>query len=325
MNAKGAMHTITPMEKEDIPFALSIGRDQFNRYCNSKAFPDFWSAGKDAITQYLMKQIEKGNAITAQRDGSIVGYMAWTCFDFHAERTALLPIAGSAAAGENRDAIYHALYAAASEKWVRDARFNHLWMIYYDDAGLKDLAYDLGFGSHVVDACQKTHSRALPSASNWKVTRATDADIDAVLALGNRSERNLSEAPIFLARDSWNKKDIGKLVRDQQVLVAWDGDSIVGILSFDINPEEDLEHLTTRDSAYIGGIGAYTVPEYRRKGVGSKLVQEAFAYCNKAGKHFLHVDFETANPDAFAFWPKYFKPALRSVRRTVNKDANSRL
>ena len=32
------------------------------------------------------------------------------------------------------------------------------------------------------------------------------------------------------------------------------------------------------------------------------------------------VSFETANPDAVHFWPKYFKPAIHSVRRTINKD-----
>ncbi len=317
------MYKIAPMIIDDIPCALSIWHDQFDRYCKNDSFPDFWNGGSETVETYLSRQIEQGNAITAQKDGAIVGYMAWMYFDFHAERTAFLPIVGSAAVLENEDAIYHGMYLTASEKWVRDDRFNHLWMTYYDDAGLKNMLYDLGFGSYVIDACQKTHLRPLISTSNWKVTKATDADIDAVLTLGNRSERNLFEAPIFLTRDSWHKEDIVKLVSEQQVFVAWDGDDMVGVLSFNINQKHHFEHLTTLDSAYIGGIGEYVAPEYRGKGVGSKLLQEAFDYCKTAGKSFLHVSFETANPDAIRFWPKHFKPAIRSVRRTVNKDANS--
>lgn len=44
---------------------------------------------------------------------------------------------------------------------------------------------------------------------------------------------------------------------------------------------------------------------------------------HEKGRPYLHVSFETANPNAIRFWPKYFKPAIRSVRRTINKDADT--
>ena len=92
------------------------------------------------------------------------------------------------------------------------------------------------------------------------------------------------------------------------------------MMSVNINQKHHFEHLTTTNSA--GRLCAYIRPEYRGKGVGTDLLRSICEYCHKNDKSFLHVSFETANPDAIRFWPKHFKPAIRSVRRTVNKDAN---
>lgn len=315
------MIKIVTMNSTDIAEAVKLWEVQFSRYCRCNAFPDFLSGGKETIEKYLLRQIEEENAIVARKDDNVVGYMAWMYFDFHRERSAFLPTVGNAAVVENENAIYLEMYLTASEKWVRDNRFNHLWMAFYDDTELKDMLYDLGFGSYAISACQKTHPHTLSTTSNWKVTSATSADIDAVLELENASERNLFSPPIFLVRNAWQREDVIRLFNEDQVFVAWDDNRIIGVLNFEINQQYHFERLTTQESA--GSLGAYIVPEYRGRGVGTRLLQEAFNFCHNAGKRFLHVSFESANPDGSRFWPKYFKPAIRSVRRTVNKDANT--
>ena len=114
-----------------------------------------------------------------------------------------------------------------------------------------------------------------------------------------------------------------ELIRSSYALLAWDNDKIAGAMSFTINQEFHFERLTTPNSSCIKGIGAFIHPDYRRKGIGIALLENAFAFCNEKGKSHLHVSFESANPNAMQFWPKYFKPAIRSVRRTINKDANT--
>lgn len=93
---------------------------------------------------------------------------------------------------------------------------------------------------------------------------------------------------------------------------------------FTINQDFHFERLTTPDSSYIGSIGAFIHSDYRGKGVGTALLEKVFAFCNERGKPYIHVSFESANPNALYFWPKYLKPAIRSVRRTINKDANTK-
>jgi len=316
------MYQIVQMKKEDIPQAMTIWHGQFKKYCGGGLFPDFWDGGKETIESYLVQQIEKGNAIVAKTANKIVGYMAWMCIDFHNEKTAFCPIVGHATLVENGKSIYHALYTASSQKWVLDNRFNHLWMTFYDDNDLKDMLYYIGFGSYVIDACQKVPNNILQTNGPYNIVRAVSDDADALSKLENEANQHLLDSPIFLKQKKYSRDDIVKVISRNRVFVAWDNDCPIGMMSLNVDKGYHFEKLTTTDSGYVDRIGAFVKPEYRGKGVGTRLLKEVFNYCAEAGKPFVHVSFETANPYANRFWPKYFRPAIRSVRRTINKDAN---
>lgn len=316
------METIAPMAAADIPRALALWRGQFDRHCRDASFPDIEDGGEEAIARYLLARIEARQALVAMRDGVLAGYMAWLYFDFHGEPSAFVPTVGSAADAQEEAAVLHALYAEASRAWVREGRLNHLWMTFHGDSPLRDVLYEVGFGSHVIDACQSISEGPLPAAAACAVTRAGAADVDAVCRLGNDAERNLLRAPVFLLRAPWQRAEIAGLIREQPVFAAWDQGRMIGVLSLDMGQRFHTERLTRADSAYIGGIGAYVEPAYRGRGIGTALLRYAFAHCREAGKQYLHVSYETANPDARVFWPRHFRPAIRSVRRRVNRDVS---
>jgi len=206
------MDKIIPMKKEDIPQAMAIWHGQFAKYCSNDSFPDFWDGGKETLESYLIQQIEKGNAITVKTGEIIVGYMAWMCIDFHNEKTAFCPIVGHAALEENEKSIYHALYTASSQKWVQDNRFNHLWMTFYDDIELKDVLYDIGFGSYVIDACQKVSQNMLQANCPYRITRAVSDDADALLKLNNELNQYLLDSPIFLKIKEYSRDYIVQII-----------------------------------------------------------------------------------------------------------------
>ncbi len=310
------------MKKEDIPSAMAIWGQQFVKYCRNDSFPDFWNRGKSTIRSYLVQQIEKGNAIVARKGEAIAGYVAWMCVDFHNERTAFCPTVGHAALMEDGNGIYHTLYTAASQYWVQDNRFNHLWMTYYDDLDLKDMLYDIGFGSYVIDACRKVSAKMLQADCPYKVTRAEPGDADALLQLEKEMLQYLFKSPIYLVKEC-SKDYVLQAISRNRVLIAWDNDRPIGVMSVQLDPGYHFERLTTDVSGYIVRPGAFVKPEYQRKGIGARLLKAVFDCCTEAGNTFVHVSFETANPNANQFWLRYFNPAIRSVRRTVNKDANS--
>jgi GNAT superfamily N-acetyltransferase len=94
------------------------------------------------------------------------------------------------------------------------------------------------------------------------------------------------------------------------------------MMSLILSKRFNIETLAVIGSGQIKELGAYIKKEYRGKGIGTRLLMEVVNYCQNSSIPYIHVNFETANPNASKFWPKYFKPAIRSVRRTINKDTN---
>ena len=317
------MYRIAEMKKEHISSALALWHHQFVKYCGDGAFPDFWSGGEEVVRSYLLQQIKKGNALIAEKDNQLAGFIAWMYFDFHKEATAFCPIVGHSSLIDGEESIYRILYTAASRIWVSANRFNHLWMTFFDNIPLKDMLYDIGFGSYVIDACRKVTPGMISSDCPYRITKATIDDTDILLSFANETEKYYHDAPIFLKRELFSRDEIYNIIQKQHAFLAWDGDSLIGIMSFNTNQGFHYERLTSNQSAYVGGIGGYIKSEYRGQGIGSRLLQEMINYCCEVRKSFVHVSFESANPYANMFWPKYFKPVIRSVRRTINKDANS--
>ena len=316
------MYQISKMKKEDIPELIEIWHNQYSKYCNSTVIPDFLSGGENSIMMYLENQINHGNAITAKRDDVITGYMAWMYFDFHNEKSAFCPITGHATIEEDSETIYHALYNYAAQIWVDDGRFNHLWMIYNDNHALKAMLYDIGFGSHVIDAYTKVQEPVCRIDSKYKITVAAYSDAEALLALMKESVHFYIESPIFLKRNDYESDDVIDMIKTDHLVVAWDNDTPIGVMNLSVQTGYNIENLASTNTGLISKVGAYIKPEYRGLGIGKCMLNEVMKHCTEKNIQYLHVCFETANPFANIFWRKHFKPIILSVRRTVNKDAN---
>ena len=317
-----AVYKISKMKKEEIPELIEIWRNQYLKYCNSTVTLDFLSGGENNIIMYLENQISHGNAIVLKKDDDITGYIAWMYIDFHNEKSAFCPIIGHAAIEEDGQTIYHELYNYAAQIWVDDNRFNHLWMIYNDDHTLKDILYDIGFGSHVIDAYTKVQKPVCQTDSKYKISAATCSNAEALLELVKESVRFYIGSPIFLKRDVYELDDVIDMIKMDHLLVAWDHDTPIGIMNLSVQTGYNIENLASPNTGLISKVGIYIKPEYRNFGIGKCLLNEAMKYFAQKNIQNLHVCFETANPFANVFWRKHFKPTILSVRRTVNKDAN---
>ena len=312
---------IVSMKMEHLGSALSLWHAQFLRHLGG-AFPDFFPGGEAAARAFLSERIERGDALAAIRDDRLAGYLVWKYFNFHGEASAFCPTIGHAADADGEAGLYRALYREASGRWVADGKFNHLWMIFYDDEVLKDALYELGFGSYVIDACRRVEVPAPVADGPFRISEAGPNDLEILLRLAEESRGYYLGAPLFLRRRRLSADDLTQMLRDYRVLLAWDGERPVGVLSFTLDPGLDCEQLTGPGSAQITGLGAYVAPECRGRGAGAQLVHAMLTLSAENGKPWAHVCYESANPFASRFWPRYFRPAIRSVRRTVNKDAN---
>lgn len=226
--------TDSKMRKEEIPELIGIWYDQYSKYCNDTVIPDFLNGGENSIKMYLENQIDQGNAIIAKKGNAITGYIAWTSFDFHNERSAFCPIIGHAVIEDDSQAIYHELYNYAAQIWVNDDRFNHLWMIYNDDHSLKNTLYDIGFGSHVIDAYTKVQKPVCQTDCKYKISVATHSDAKALHALIKESAYFYIESPIFLKRGVYEPDDVINMIKTDHLFVAWDNDTPIGIMNLSV-------------------------------------------------------------------------------------------
>lgn len=316
------MYKISKMKKEEIPESIKIWHNQYLKYCNCTVIPDFLCGGENSIKMYLENQINQGKAIISKKDDVIIGYIAWMYIDFHNEKSAFCPIIGHAAIEEDSLTVYHELYNYAAQIWVDDDRFNHLWMIYNDDHTLKDMLYDIGFGSHVIDAYTKVQTLVWQIDCKYNISVATYSDAEALLELINESVHFYIESPIFLKRSVYELDDVINMIKTNHLLVAWDNDKPIGVMNLSVQTGYNIENLASTNTGLISKAGAYIKPEYRGLGIGNCLLNEVMKHCAAKNIQYLHVCFETANPFANVFWRKHFSPIILSVRRTINKDAN---
>lgn len=316
------MYKISKMKKEEIPTLIEMWHNQYKKYCNSEVIPEFLSGGENSIRLYLENQISEGNAIISKKNDVILGYMAWMYFDFHNEKSAFCPIVGHATMEEDSQKIYSSLYNYAAQVWVDEDRLNHLWMIFNDNYILKDMIYNIGFGAHVIDAYTKVQGAVCQINSKYKISMATDSDAAVLFELIKESVHYYLNSPVFLKRRTYELVDIIDIIKTDHLLVVWDNNIPIGFMNLSAQTGYDIENLASTNTGLISKVGAYIKPEYRGMGIGKCLLNEVMNQCVEKNIQSLHVCYETANSFANIFWPKYFKPMILSVRRTVNKDIN---
>lgn len=317
------MYNISNMKLKDIPVLICMWRNQYLRYTNNELMSDFLSDGEDSIVLYLEQQINQGNAIVAKNENVILGYIAWMYIDFHNEKSAFCPIIGHASIEEDSQTIYHEMYNYAAQKWVDNNRFNHLWMIFNDNYILKNMLYDIGFGSHVIDAYAKVQKPVYRTNNKYIISKATYSDADVLFNLIKESVNYYSNSPIFLKRSTYELDDIIDIIQTDNLFVVWDNEVPIGVMNLSVQEGYNIENLACTNTGLISKVGAYIKPEYRGMGIGKCLLSEIMHQCIQYNVQFIHVSFETANPFANIFWRKHFEPMILSVRRTVNKDINN--
>jgi len=314
---------IRAMHTEDIPVALSLWSKQYKLHCNDCAFPDYWSCNTNEIEHVLENQIEQNNAYAAVLNDTVIGFIGYFMFDFHDEKTALCNPTSHAAQEENKERIYLALYKYISKQWIEADIFNHIWIFFYRDEKLKEFLYDLGFGAYAVDAFSRLPLVKLEQESPYSIRLATDTDLSALKPIVDESVTYYIEEPLFLKRDPVSEDELKNLIGRKNIFIATDGDEIIGFININKSSENDIQYLTENGCGLIDELGAYIKPKYRGNKLGEFLLEAISVYCINNDINRVHVDWESANPFANKFWRKHFKPMTLSVRRTINKDANS--
>ncbi|WBW96677.1 GNAT family N-acetyltransferase [Oceanirhabdus sp. W0125-5] len=312
---------ISNMEFSDVNEAKEIWHNQYKRYCDNSSFPSFWKNDKESVERFLNWKIKNNNAIVAKLDNKVVGFLAYDVFPFHGENSAFCPAIGHAVVEEYKERVYLELYKSISHEWVKKNIFNHLWTIFFNDVKLKNVLFELGYGSYLIDAFNDSNISS-SEKSICEIRKATIENIDVLYELVEESNEYYESAPLFLKRDKYSKEEIKAFIVKNNVFIAWDKELPIGFINLSINEDNDVINMAVKNCGLIDEIGAYIKLEYRNKKVGIHLLKRVNDYCRENNIPYIHVDFETANLYGNKFWKKYFDPMLLSMRRPINRDIN---
>ena len=221
--------------------------------------------------------------------------------------------------GIDRGMVFARLYQAAAEKWVGIGTGYHSVTLFAHDSERIRTLFDYGFGKRCVDAMREIDSicgdssMAYPQVcGNGVLRELRDDETDAVSALRRGLAGHLAKSPCFMKPISEEWFDVSKRVGSRFFVYEECG---VTKAFLEIGGEGE-NYL----SAALGGAdirGAYCLPELRGGGVMRSLIGYVFRVLRTEGIFRVGVDYESMNPCARGFWPKYFEPYTFGLVRRI--------
>jgi len=142
---------ISNMKDSDINEAKEIWVSQYELYCDNSKFPLCWKQDTELLEKFLSERIKNQSAVVAKLDNRVVGFLAYDEFPFNGENTVFCPAIGHSSIEEYKESVYLELYKSISQEWINKNIFNHMWTIFFNDINLKNILFDLGYGSYLIE------------------------------------------------------------------------------------------------------------------------------------------------------------------------------
>lgn len=272
------------------------------------------------VLVWLEEMAARSPGLMALEQGELVGYLGWWLVDNFrgtGRRGAYCPEWAHGARRGRKQSIYQALYRAAATTWGEAGCQVHAITLLAHDQTAEKVWFWQGFGLAVVDAVRVTQPPHVAPPTGLTIRAATAADALLLETLDAEHCSHYAQPPVSMApRTGHNAAAWGRFLEQppNSVWLALDGAQPVGFLSFAGDDEFDGADLLRMDGV-IGINGAYVRPAYRNRGVAAALLDAALQQYAAQGVTSCAVNFESFNPEATAFWTRYFTPVCLSLLR----------
>ncbi len=311
---------IYPFDLHYLPQAAELFVDNLGALRRSVPSLSDRLESRELVTKELAQLFQRCPGVMAVENGRLAGYLGWFIverFRGADRRGAYAPEWAHAALAEGRPAIYRALYRAAAEQWSAAGCGVHaITLLAHDQAALHTWFWN-GFGLLVVDGVRPMQPLAAPVQTDLAVRAATMDDVTALAVLDAEHCQHYARAPIFMAPRAGDSagRFAEFLARPKNsVWLALDHGQPVGFLRFEGYDFDCADLVRSEQTIRING--AYVRPAYRGRKAAAALLDAALRHYAGRGFTCCAVDFESFNPEAAAFWPKYFEPVAFSLART---------
>jgi GNAT superfamily N-acetyltransferase len=255
--------------------------------------------------------------VGAFRGPRLAGFMGVSFyFPFKGHTAALVREVSHAAAGDDKLAVYQALYEGLGPTLAARQAQLHLVGHFAGDRALRDALFQLGFGAILAEALRDLSP--IEGAAGVPITH--EPDFSVVEALDAEHRRYYRQAPIFLVKDASTAAVRSGLAEQQQAGHALfvhrhDGRPAAYFVAGRCLGEEEGFLLQGSNTAEV--LAAYAQPAIRGRDIGKALLDRCVAWAREQGYARLFVEHETANVLGGNFWRKHFRPYLYFSMRYV--------
>lgn len=221
--------------------------------------------------------------------------------------------------GIDRGMVFARLYQAAAEKWVGIGARHHSVTLFAHDSERIGVLFDFGFGKRCVDAMTEIGNgrgsdTTYPQVCGSGVLRELFGDETcAVSALRQGLAEHLVKSPCFMNPMPEEWYDVSKRGGSRYFVYEECG---VAKAFLEVGGEGENYLSAAEGGANIRG--AYCFPELRGGGVMRSFIGYVFRALRAEGIIRVGVDYESINPCARGFWPKYFAPYTFGLVRRID-------
>lgn len=308
-----------PLTDQHIPEAVALAREAYDRECGHVPALDVADVS-GVLTGAIGTLVEHGHGVAAVDDDRLLGYMAFfgPYGGFWGTGTGCYtPLHGHGATGPDRERLTSLLFQHAAEVLTAQGTDTFAITTYRHDHDVRSALSLIGFGIRNADAIREIDRplavKPAPGITYGEIAKASAVDL---LPLKNGLVHHLRQSPAFVANDEFTPESFAELLneRETRFFVARDGDTPIGYMELADQGESYLS--AAPDMRNI--CGAFLLPEYRGRGIYQNLLQLVLDTLRGEGFRRVGVDFETMNPTALHFWPKYFDVYTHSFARRID-------
>lgn len=304
---------IVELERSHIPVITAMAQRQHNQTRQRVNLPD-------ALLPDL-SYLANGLGVVAMEADRVVGFLGSTGpwpDQFGTQTPGVYsPLEAHGAVEENAVRIWQRMYQAAAERWVAAGAGWHAITLHGYEQAAQQVLWQYGFGQRCADAVRLVEP--LNAASIPGVNCCELLDGHAVQELRLCLARHMCKSPCFMV----NTDDEDDMVRwlskvecrQQRVFAAMAAGKPVA--SMEVKAEGETYFTAHAQMANI--CGTFCAEAWRGKGVSRLLLDYVLQTLQKEKYQYLGVDYETTNPTAAGFWPKYFTPYTLSLVRRVDQ------
>ena len=272
----------------------------------------------------LADDLDPARTLVALDGEAVVGYLGWREYaDFRGtgRRGAHSPEHGQAAMAGRSVEAWAALYPVASERWFGSGCRVHALTCLAGDRAFERALVESGFGMLLHDALRPLTAVTARPSPGLAVRLATIEDAAVLAELEVEHRQYYGRPPILMvAPEPDSEADLRQLLEtwpNAVWLVEADGQA-QGFLRFELESHGAIGISLAPTTISI--TGAYVRPGWRGRGAARGMLAHAIEHYRGLGFERMAVDYETINPQAMAFWPRYFDVVAVSYMRVPERS-----